>query len=71
MVLVEFVDGVDKEATCKEIFKVCAEKLEERGQPVAVVAIDKIPITGAGKNDYMTLEKEYLHFDYLEWQSKL
>ena len=70
MVLVEFVEGVDKESACREIFKICAEKLEERGQPVAVVAIDKVPITGAGKNDYRTLEKEYVDFDYLEWQAK-
>ena len=69
MVLVEFVEGVDKEKTCREIFKICSEKLEERGQPVAVVAIDKVPITGAGKNDYRTLEKEYVDFDYLKWQA--
>ena len=71
MVVVEFKNVEDKEAVCKEIYQICLEKLEERGQPVAVVPIDKVPITGAGKNDYRTLEKEYLNFDYLAWQAKL
>ena len=71
MVFVEFANVEDKEAVCKEIYQICLEKLEERGQPVAVVPIDKVPITGAGKNDYRALEKEYVNFDYLAWQAKL
>jgi acyl-CoA synthetase (AMP-forming)/AMP-acid ligase II len=71
MVVVELTNVEDKEAVCKEIYQICLQKLEERGQPVAVIPIDKVPITGAGKNDYRTLEKEYVNFDYLAWQAKL
>ena len=55
----------DKDAVCKEIFKACDEQLEERGKPVAIVSVDDIPLTGMGKNDYRTLEKEYADFDYI------
>jgi long-chain acyl-CoA synthetase len=65
MVLVELAAGTDREAACREIFEDCQTRLEERGRPVAVVAIDQIPLTGAGKNDYRTLGKEYKTFDYL------
>jgi len=64
LVLVELAEDVDKDMVCKEIYQECLNKLEERGQPVGVVAIDKIPLTGVGKNDYRTLEKEYEDFDY-------
>ncbi len=67
LVLVEFMEGVDAQATCKEIFDICNERLEERGRPVAVVPIEEIPLTGMGKNDYRTLEKQYKKFDYLNW----
>lgn len=67
LVLVEFMEGVDAKATCKEIFDICNDRLEERGRPVAVISIDEIPLTGMGKNDYRTLEKQYRHFDYLSW----
>ena len=67
LALVEFVAGVDKEKACKEIFKYCDEQLEERGKPVAVLAIDEIPLTGMGKNDAKTLEKQYSTFDYTKW----
>ena len=65
MVLVELAAGTDREAACREIFEDCQTRLEERGRPVAVVAIDQIPLTGAGKNDYRALELEYKTFDYL------
>ena len=64
MVCVELAEGIDREAVCRDIYENCQERLEERGRPVAVVAIDQIPLTGAGKNDYRALEKEYRHFDY-------
>ena len=64
MVCVELAEGIDREAVCREIYENCQERLEERGRPVAVMAIDQIPLTGAGKNDYRALEKEYRHFDY-------
>lgn len=67
LILVEFVPGVDREALCREIFAACDESVEERGKPVAVLAVDEIPLTGLGKNDYRTLEKEYADFDYTAW----
>ena len=69
LALVEFVSGVDKEQACKEIFKYCDEQIEERGKPVAVLPIDKIPLTGMGKNDTVTLEKQYSTFDYTKWNA--
>ena len=67
LVLVELKEGVDAGTTCKEIFDICNERLEERGRPVAVISVDEIPLTGMGKNDYRTLEKQYKKFDYLSW----
>lgn len=69
LVLVELVEGTDKEKACREIFAECMERLEERGKPVAVLAVDEIPLTGAGKNDYRALEKEYKRFDYKKWNA--
>lgn len=69
LALVEFVSGVDKEKACKEIFKYCDEQIEERGKPVAVLPIDEIPLTGMGKNDVKTLEKQYSTFDYTKWNA--
>ena len=72
MVLVELAKGVeDKEAVCKDIFDECNKKLEERGRPVAVIPVDQIPLTGMGKNDYRTLEKEYADYDYKAWEADL
>ena len=72
VVFVEFADYVDnKEEFCKKIFKECNALLEERGRPVSVVAIDKIPLTGSGKNDFRTLEKENEHFDYKAWNKSI
>ena len=72
VVFVEFADYVDnKEEFCKKIFNECNALLEERGRPVAVVAIDKIPLTGSGKNDFRTLEKENEHFDYKAWNKSI
>lgn len=69
MALVELVPRVPHgeiniKATCKEIFDECNTRLEERGRPVAVVAVDSIPLTGMGKNDYRTAELEYANYDY-------
>ena len=72
VVFVEFADYVDnKEEFCKNLFNECNALLEERGRPVAVVAIDKIPLTGSGKNDFRTLEKENEHFDYKAWNKSI
>ena len=70
MVLVEFNDGVTKSSACKILFDECNSRLEERGKPVAVVAVDEIPLTGSMKNDYRTLENRFKNFDYLTWQKQ-
>ncbi len=70
LALVEFVAGVDKDAACREIFRFCDEQIEERGKPVAVLAIDEIPLTGMGKNDAKALEKMYSDYDYTTFTFK-
>ncbi|MBQ8539573.1 MAG: acyl--CoA ligase [Ruminococcus sp.] len=70
LAIVEFVPGVDKDAACTEIFKYCDKQIEERGKPVAVIAVDEIPLTGMGKNDAKALEKLYADFDYTSWGPK-
>lgn len=70
LAIVEFVPGVDKEKACAEIFAYCDEHIEERGKPVAVIAIDEIPLTGMGKNDAKALEKIYSDYDYTSWSAK-
>lgn len=67
MVVVELERGVDRWTGCSSIYQACQE-LEERGRPVAVVAVESIPLTGSGKNDYRTLEKKYADFDYTSWK---
>ena len=68
LVLVELDAKADSEQLCLEIYHECLDKLEERGKPVAVLAVDEIPMTGAGKNDYVTLEATYKDFDYTKWK---
>ena len=68
MVVVELERGVDRWIACSQIYQACQEKLEERGRPVAVVAVESIPMTGSGKNDYRALEKKYANFDYTQWK---
>ena len=68
LAVVELDDGhKDKEkadALCRELFDSCNETLEERGRPVAVVAVDKMPITGLGKNDIRSLTEQYREYKY-------
>ena len=61
---IEVLDRYDRDKVCEEIMQKCLAECEERGRPVAIVAIDAIPITGMGKNDYRTLEKQYYNYDY-------
>ena len=68
MVLVELNDGIDEKTACKILFDECSARLEERGKPVAVAAVDEIPLTGSMKNDYRSLENKFRKFDYLTWQ---
>lgn len=63
-VLVELLPGTKVEKECAAIYAECQELLEERGRPVGVLPVKEIPLTGAGKNDYRTLEKEYGSYDY-------
>ncbi len=70
MALVELIKGVDTEKTCKKIFDYCNENAEERGRPVAVVAVEQLPLTPMGKVDNKKLEAEYKAFDYLSWAKK-
>jgi long-chain acyl-CoA synthetase len=67
MVVVELERGVDRWIGCSSIYQAC-QTLEERGRPVAVVAVESIPLTGSGKNDYRALEKKYADFDYTAWK---
>ena len=74
MAVIELVAGVDasrRDAICKEIYDKCHEHLEERGRPVAVVAVDEVPLTAMGKNDFRKLEKEYKYFDYKAWEQNM
>ncbi len=64
LVLVELTEDADAEKVCADIFNECNQLLEERGRPVGVIAIDQIPLTGQGKNDYRTLEEQFEDFDY-------
>ena len=59
--------GVEKASACREIFAFCDQNVEERGKPVAVLAVDELPLTGMGKIDYRALEKEYADFRYQNW----
>ena len=71
MAVVELAAGVEpseRNRICREIYDRCNEQLEERGRPVAVVAVDEIPLTGVGKNDYRKLEKQFKYFDYKAWE---
>ena len=68
LALVELMPGVDAAAACGEIFAFCDQNVEERGKPVAVLPVDKLPLTGMGKIDYRKLEKEYAKFDYTNWK---
>ncbi len=64
LALVELMPGVDAETACREIFAYCDRNVEERGKPVAVLSVDKLPLTGMGKIDYRALEKVYQKYDY-------
>ena len=74
LIVVELHDAVDaayRTRVCKTIYERTLAELEERGQPVAILAVDAIPLTGSGKNDFKALEVEYSKFDYLTWQESL
>lgn len=68
MALVEVIKGADIAATCKNVFDYCNEHAEERGRPVAVVAVKTLPLTPMGKVDNRALEKEYKSYDYKNWK---
>ena len=64
IVIVELVEGIDKDEACRKVFQYCNLHAEERGRPVAVIAVDEIPLTPMGKNDFRALEDIYRDFDY-------
>lgn len=57
-------DG-DDEKLRKEILELCAKGIEERSQPVDVIIVDEIPMTGNGKKDFQRVTEEYGTYDYL------
>ncbi|MBR4282702.1 MAG: acyl--CoA ligase, partial [Clostridia bacterium] len=67
MVIVELLPDFNKDEVCAEIFHDCNARSEERGRPVAVIAIDEVPLTGSMKNDFKALEKQFGDFDYTSW----
>lgn len=67
LALVELMPGVEPKV-CAEIFSFCDRNVEERGKPVAVLPVDKLPLTAMGKIDYRALEKEYARYDYTGWK---
>ena len=69
LVIVELMPGTNASAVCKEIFEYCNKCVEERGKPVAVLPIAKMPLTGMGKNDYRALEKQFADYDYTTWDT--
>ena len=70
LALVELMDGAETSAVCKRIYNYCHENAEERGRPVAVVAVKKLPLTPMGKVDNRALESSFREFDYLSWMQK-
>lgn len=73
MIIVELFEGVDREEACSKIFQYCNMHAEERGRPVAVIAVDEIPLTAMGKNDFVALENTYRYYDYTDvtsWSKK-
>ena len=65
--LVEFVDGAETHMVCRRIYDYCYANAEERGRPVAVVAVKKLMLTPMGKVDNRSLETAFREFDYLSW----
>ena len=47
-----------------DVFSMLKKGIEDRSQPVGVVFVDKVPITALGKNDYMSLTKQFGNYDY-------
>lgn len=68
MALVKLMPDVDAKEACKEIFEYCQQNAEERGRPVAVLAVEELPLTPMGKIDYRALEAEYVRYDYMAWR---
>lgn len=64
LAIVELMPGMNSEEKCREIFRFCDSNLEERGKPVAVIAVEELPLTPMGKIDYRELEIRYRTFDY-------
>ena len=68
MALVEVAEGFEPLTVCKMIYLQCQRDAEERGRPMAVLHVPAIPLTGMGKNDYRSLEREYRGYDYTSFE---
>ena len=68
MALVEVAEGFDPLTVCKVLYLQCNRDAEERGRPVAVLHVPSIPLTGMGKNDYRSLERQYRDYDYTRYE---
>ena len=68
MILVMLYEDVDPRQACREIYEDVYARCEERGKPVAILAVEEIPMTGSFKNDAVRLEKQYHRFDYTNWK---
>ncbi len=62
--IVELKPGYDGEVTCRKLMDKVNSLSEERGMLVGLIPVEKIPLTGMGKNDYILLEKQYSEYDY-------
>ena len=60
------VQDLDSNELRKEIIKLCKENLEERGQPIDVVVVDKMPLTRNSKKDIRALEEKFRDYNYIK-----
>ncbi len=64
LALAVFKANADIPKVCRELMEECRARLDERGQPMAVLPVESLPLTGMGKIDYRALEQEYKNYDY-------
>ena len=67
LIIAELADkNSNQQKIRSEVLDICKKNLEDRGQPCGVVFVEKIPLTLVGKNDVVSLTKEYENFDYTQ-----
>lgn len=67
LVVVELDEQTEIEKTCRRIYAECQRRAEERGRPVAVLAVKTMPLTGSGKNDFTLLSNRLHEYNYADW----